>query len=817
LAGVVVNKNTIPGDTSTALATGIRMGTPWVTERGMGPAEMEELAACIAHIVQGIAPFTYQGMTHALPRGKIDLDLLERAKQDVEDLARGALVEIERTGSDYPHYDVRPREFDLQAPRLASSGVPGGRAAVARALDSDQTVLIDLSDLGVTRISGWRAGPLLQDLCTVDVVGLQVGWGARGYMLDRAGQIIDDIVIWRESRDERGRDSYLVFTNPENSGDAVAWMRALSDGYVLFDDADVWRKVRGPAKVQIVDSGDGERIAMAIYGRRAAALLQQVLGDLQACPDWRRAVTAHFLGQPLSLVADCYTPGEPSWYAVWAAPDVVRALWGALADAGARPLPAPHARQVLRERAGLPAEWPSARRDRFAAPYLARTPHMFDLHKPYFVGHAHLPAPVHEPLPAFSWAAPSDAPLRRTPLHAEHERLGAKMVPFAGWDMPVWYTRVSEEHEAVRRAAGLFDVAHMGTIEVSGPHAAEFLDLVTVNYVRWLEDGGSQYSALLDPAGQVLDDIIVYRRRWDRYLVVVNADNFERDWAWLNAVNENRVRIDEARPWVRVHCPAVLRDLRDPASGGSQLVDLALQGPKALEILLACEVDAELRARLTRLQRTEFVQGVVSGIDLIVSRTGYTGEQMGFELYVHPDQAVDLWRLLLDVGEPFGLLPCGLAARDSLRIEAGLPLYGHELGGPLAISLTEAGFGAYVKYHKPFFVGRTTYKAYNDRTSRRLVRFAVDQSGVRALRGGEHGEPVVNRRGRVIGTVTSCALIGEHQLGLALVDARYTDVGTDLYIYPETRRSVAKTPEAFDLGDTVALPVEATVIPRFPR
>jgi glycine hydroxymethyltransferase len=226
--------------------------------------------------------------------------------------------------------------------------------------------------------------------------------------------------------------------------------------------------------------------------------------------------------------------------------------------------------------------------------------------------------------------------------------------------------------------------------------------------------------------------------------------------------------------------------------------------------------DPVLRTALVRLPRTSFVEARVEGIDLLISRTGYTGEECGFELYVHPERAVVLWRMLLERGAPYGILPCGLAARDSLRIEAGLPLYGHELAGPLAITQSEAGFGAYVKYHQPFFVGRMPYKAYSDQSSRQVARFTIDERGARAIRGGEHGEPVVNRRGKVIGKVTSCALVGEKQTGLMLVDKRYADAGTELLIFPEARRVVGKVPDELDLGDSVALAVRATVLPRFP-
>jgi glycine hydroxymethyltransferase len=296
--------------------------------------------------------------------------------------------------------------------------------------------------------------------------------------------------------------------------------------------------------------------------------------------------------------------------------------------------------------------------------------------------------------------------------------------------------------------------------------------------------------------------------------VVVNAVNFDKDWAWLNAVNEGEVILDVERPWVGALHGVRLRNLHDVASGAEQCLDIALQGPASLEILLACIEDQRFGRQVARLARTFFAEGEVGGVPVLVSRTGYTGEEVGYELYVHPDRAVELWRLLLERGAAYGIQPCGLAARDSTRIEAGLPLYGHELGGPLEISQNEAGFGYYVKYHKPFFVGRDPYKARNDASTRAIVRFQVSEHGARALRGGE---PVVNRRGRVIGQVTSCALVGELQVGMALVEARYATPETALYLYPETRRAVSKAPEAFETGDTVALPVQAEVVARFPE
>jgi glycine hydroxymethyltransferase len=569
-------------------------------------------------------------------------------------------------------------------------------------------------------------------------------------------------------------------------------------------------------------------VVSAIQGPRAAQGLGRALG---------MDVESLFSGCPALCCKPVVYKGHPLWvtrgsygldddlYSIIGAEKGVEMVWHTLCESGCGPEKAPEARQALRAAAGLPSVWlaggdPVASQgaadraeDRDATLYLQRHPKWFALNKPYFVGQDKLPMPqVQTQKETFGWAEAPRVPLQQTPLYAEHKALGARLIPFAGWEMPVWYTSVSDEHRAVRETAGLFDVAHMGTLEIVGPYAADFLDLVSVNYGRWMKDGESQYAALLDPAGHILDDMWVYQRAWDQFLVVVNAANASKDWAWLNAVNEGRVVVDQERPWVGVQHPAALRNLKDAASGRDQRVDIALQGPASLNILLACADDPGLRSRLNRLPRTHFTEGVLGGIELLISRTGYTGESIAFELLAHPDCAVDLWRILLDKGAPYGIRPCGLAARDSTRIEAGLPLYGHELAGSLDISLNEAGFAGYVKYHKPFFVGRVPYKAYNDGSERRVIRFQVTERGAHALRGGE---PVVSKRGKVVGTVTSCALVDDRQIGMALVDVRYTEEGTELWIYPPSRKAVSKPPEDFRPGDAIALPVSAVVLSRF--
>ena len=684
LAGIVANKNTIPGDTETSLATGIRLGTPWVTQRGLDEADMGRLAGLIHRILVSIRPFAYSGLIGTLPRGKIELAILEDVRRGVAQLAERAGIDFEYEPSDYPHY---PTVSERCATRPAS-----------------------------LRISGWRARPFLQQVVTANLAALAPGESAATCLLDRHGRLIHGVTVRREVQDAWARDRYLVIPAGQNGADVASWLRGLSDGYILFDEADIFRKVEGPVVVEEMEEegiDGGER--------------QREIG----------------------------TPGA------------------ALFDTH---------------------------------------PEYFDLRKPYFVGQAHLAglAPQADKQ-VWQWRA-QETSLVRTPLYEVHKALGARMVPFAGWEMPVWYTSVSEEHRAVRRAAGLFDVAHMGVFEIEGPHATAFLDSVCSNYVAWLEDGQSCYGYLLDPDGEVMDDVMVYRRRADRYLMVVNATNETKDWDWLNAVNEQRVVIDRNRPWVQVEARAILRNLKEPSAGKRQRRDLALQGPASLPTLQALTDSLEITEALARLRRTDLIECEVAGLSLIIARTGYTGEVWGYELFVHPDEMPQLWQALLKAGEPFGVKPAGLAARDSTRTEAGLPLYGHELAGPFAISPIEAGFPGYVKYHKPFFVGRDALLARERDRSREVVRFRVNARGVRRP---QLGDPVVNKKGQLIGHVTSCSIDVEgHLLGLALVDRRYHVPQTSLAIFALGGRSLE---EALVRGKKVTLPTEVTVLTRFPE
>ena len=296
--------------------------------------------------------------------------------------------------------------------------------------------------------------------------------------------------------------------------------------------------------------------------------------------------------------------------------------------------------------------------------------------------------------------------MKKTPLNQTHRQLGARMVDFGGWDMPVQYSGVIDEHLAVRQRAGLFDVSHMGEIEVSGGNALEFVQYLTTNDASTLVDGQVQYSALCYPDGGVVDDVTLYRFNATRYLFCVNAANTDKDFAWMQQVLAESKRTD-----------VTLTDRSD------EFAQIALQGPKAQDILSSL---TELP--LDELVYYHFCEGEVAGVDMIVSRTGYTGED-GFELYLPAQDAVDVWGQLMQVGEPHGLKPIGLGARDTLRLEKGYALYGHELSAE--ISPLEAGLGWITKLGKADFVGKAALVAQKEAgLPRRKVALLMQQRGI---------------------------------------------------------------------------------------
>ncbi|MDI7269828.1 MAG: hypothetical protein QME96_17700, partial [Myxococcota bacterium] len=427
--------------------------------------------------------------------------------------------------------------------------------------------------------------------------------------------------------------------------------------------------------------------------------------------------------------------------------------------------------------------------------------------------------PAPPPKEEFRWK-PAPIEPRGSCLYDEHVRRTRKhlIAPFAGWLMPLWFKGIAQEHEAVRCGAGLFDVSHMGVLDVAGRDAERFLDLLTTNHVAWLRPGHAHYSYLLDIDGSVVDDILIYRRGPERFMVVVNAANAERDEAWLRAAATGRFLLDRDDPGIEVPRRVEIRDIKDPSAGADRRVDIAIQGPASLDVLAAAAGPGAFRRRIERLGRFEFAEGEIDGAAALVSRTGYTGEDIGFEIYVHPDTAPPLWNRLLDVGAPHCVEIAGLGARDSTRTEAGLPLHGHELAGPHGVSPIEAGYGSFVHLHKPFFVGRRRMTEQAGGPARQIVRFRLSAQGGKMVRPGN--VVVAGPRAEYAGVITSSTAVQGRQFGMALVASEFAVPGAVIHVYPLSEKDTpppARALDAMAAGDRAVIPREGQVLTRFPR
>jgi aminomethyltransferase len=280
--------------------------------------------------------------------------------------------------------------------------------------------------------------------------------------------------------------------------------------------------------------------------------------------------------------------------------------------------------------------------------------------------------------------------------------MGAKMVDFGGWDMPLQYSGILEEHRAVRSAAGLFDVSHMGEIEIQGADAAALTDFVTTNAVGKLQPGQAQYSGLLYEHGGFVDDILVHKIANDHYFLCVNASNQEKDYAHIASANRYHASVDQS---------------------SDRYAQLAIQGPRALATLQKLTT-----TDLAAIRYYHFIDGSVSGMPARIARTGYTGED-GFEIYFAPEYSERIWTGILDAGQEFGIKPCGLGARNTLRLEAGMALYGHEIHS--TITPFEAGLGWIVKLDKGEFIGRTALARQKEQgVTRKLIGFEMTGRGI---------------------------------------------------------------------------------------
>jgi glycine hydroxymethyltransferase len=682
LAGIVSNKNTIIGDENAYHPSGLRLGTTWVTQRGLTPEDMAAIAEAVAVVLIGIKPFHYVGTRNPIGRGKIEREVLAAAREQV----RRLVAKCTR----YPNVKAAP--------------APEGQ---------------------FVELVGERATLCLQEAGTANVMDLAAG---DSVITKFVGP--DGVAVAVACAVNCGGGRWLLAAG-EEAADLYEYLRDVQDGYVFFDQGqDVFSKIAGPVRVRMVGSE-----ALKGLPKTAAAALRDSAKN---------------------------------------APLVREATVG--------------------------------------------------LEKPYFAGIRRLREEAGEAPRRRDYAyEPEDLPVRKTVLNPEHREIkGARMVPFAGWEMPVWYDSILAEHRAVREDVGVFDVSHMGVLDVRGPGACRFLDMVTTNYVPRIEPGTAAYSYLLSPDGLAIDDVLVYCLGQDHYMVIVNAVNAEEDFAWLKALSTapGRYKLDDLEPWPRLDAVAEVRDLKEGSAGDDQRIDLAVQGPRSRELLAKLADTPADRLKVRHLERSQLATISLAGRPMHVARTGYTGEAMGFELYLHPDWAREVWRAIL--GE--GAVPCGLGARDSLRTEAGFPLYGHELAGKLGISPAGAGYGAFVKLHKPFFAGRTSYLKREELRASEIVRFRVLETGSRMI---HPGDPVATARGEFAGEVTSCALCpstgaggsGQNQVGMAHVTSKAAREGTRLAVYPLPRGKKDAPQESprdkVEVGEKTVLPEYAEVLPRF--
>jgi aminomethyltransferase len=355
--------------------------------------------------------------------------------------------------------------------------------------------------------------------------------------------------------------------------------------------------------------------------------------------------------------------------------------------------------------------------------------------------------------------------LKKTPLNSVHRELGGRMVDFGGWDMPVQYPAGTvEEHLRTRTRAGLFDVSHMGEIDVRGKDAISFVNSITSNDTTKLVDGQAHYSALTTPEGTVVDDLLVYRFSEDHLFLVVNAGTTDKDWEWISSHHQGE--------------DVTLKNV------SADYCQIAIQGPDALGILQQLT-----SVQLADIKYYHFTEGMVDGVDSIISRTGYTGED-GFEVYAAPDRAVQLWNKMLEVGKygtPEGILPCGLAARNTLRLESAMALYGHEIDE--TTTLLEANLGWISKLNKGEFVGRDALANQKEQgIKRRLIGFEVTERGI--ARDGQ--DVVVN--GEKVGVVTSGspAPFLKKNIGMAYVPVELAVEGQPIQIDVRGRLVAAK-------------------------
>jgi glycine cleavage system T protein len=797
LCGITTNKNTMLGDVSPVHPSAVRLGTTWVSQLGMGEQEMKEIADIVAKILKNIKTFTYIGRGVNIPRAKIKPEIVAEANRRVKNIMQNYIQKVLPETPEEKIYQTPLANIHRKynALMVESNGwlVPKNYGDVKEEINFYKTsaAMLDLSDCGILKIRGPRAYAFLSDVCSSNIYDLKQKQACLTVLLDKEANVIDDVIIYCLKEDP---PEFLLLSNPENAQNVQRWLGDLSDGYIMFEEDDIFIKTQGPV---VIENLHHKNIIIRLTGHRAEEIASKLkdgfcihINDsckfFDFCVDFQEA--ERFSQQILSKFSYIHLGGLDL-------------------------------RQYIRKQAGLPIYTQQAKVD---STWFMQNgfSHLFDWKKTYYIGQIKITdnRKTCQKI-EFKWQEKQKPPLT-TWLYEEHLKLTHKrnFITFAGWKMPLQYTSMVDEHHAVRKSAGLFDVSHMGVIEVAGKDANRFLNITTTGYTLRLKDRQAQYCYVLDIDGMPMDDIIVYKRKKDKFLIVANAINQDKIFEWFKAVASKKYLISRENPQKEFDGEVIIRNLKDETSAKDMLIDIALQGKNSLKVLLNFTLDEKDRKSLLELGRFELIETVLKNVDgkaieVIVARTGYTGERIGYEIFVHPDNAPRLWRSILKEGKKYGVKPAGLGARDSTRIEAGLPLYGHELAGPYKITPSEAACGYFVKLHKPFFIGRYPTIKMEANREREIVRFEM----TKWKRVIWHADPVVDQHGFCVGFVTSASVINGRQIGMAIVDRKFTKVETQIGIIPlpRAKKVEEKTKVKLLPGDKVILHQEAVVIPRF--
>jgi len=825
MAHITLNKNTVGGDVDAAHPSAVRFGTVWASQRGMGTEQMRKIAELSARLLTNIDPFFYVDTKGKVGRGKIAPNILEEVRCEVESLLEKFPADKEVQSVVYPHlFGVKGTKTEAalaETPLRRKAKIENGvllhygneKAEAEMAMKEQDGIIVDSFGHFCVLVRGRRADGLLDCALSCDVRSLNRYECATGYLMNKDGGVLDEVLVIRLDETESGDEQFIVVGGHKEVDYLTHYLRMLSDGY-CYADSDIYKKPEGPAVVSNLGELRPPLALLKLIGRDVLGGLSALSQDLKRLKmnqarwvvvEGERVLVAYApyaAEHKISLIITPYPAAEQ--------------IQEKLLNKGLKAVGA-LAVDTLRHNLKLPIFDPLKPTPAVQL-YKDGYRQMFNLKKIFFIGQDSLIEflPKEPRLKEFSYEEPKNAPLKRTALFEEHKKLSKHIIPFAGWEMPVWYSRVTEEHQAVRTTAGLFDVSHMGLLEFEGKDATRFLDIALSNYVPFFYEGQAFYAYLCDPNGDIIDDTFTYKLGKDRYWVVVNASNTDKDIEWFKGVLEGKYIIDRKRQSLIFSGNLTMKNLKDEKAGSSRRTNVAIQGPTSLLTLVALADSPTEAAKLKGLRRSEFVWVKLAKSEIMVARTGYTGERIAFEIYIPYEDAPRVWNEILSVGAKYGVKPCGLGARDSTRTEAGLPLYGHELAGPLNITPAEAGYAAFVKYHKPFFVGREPLLEKDKKRTREIVRFRVVTKGARTVK---NGDTVVSaRRSIKIGTVTSAVLLPDgYQVGMALLDRTYTALGTELAIFPSPHKEVELKPlGALVIGDMTSVPERAIVIERFP-